>query len=80
MIQGLKKRLKEILPGKQEEVKHLRKSIGNKLLGTCTVEQVRHSFHFCLDTPFPSILHWNMWLLSVHWAAASHSSFSDHPL
>lgn len=36
---GLKKRMKEILPGKQEEVKHLRKAIGNKLLGTCTVEQ-----------------------------------------
>jgi hypothetical protein len=37
--QGLKKRLREIIPIKQAEVKDVRTRLGNKVLGTCTVEQ-----------------------------------------
>lgn len=36
---GLKKRLKEVIPIKQAEVKDVRTRLGNKVLGTCTVEQ-----------------------------------------
>lgn len=37
--QGLKKRLREIIPIKQAEVKDVRTRLGSKVLGTCTVEQ-----------------------------------------
>jgi hypothetical protein len=37
--QGLKQRLREIIPLKQAEVKDVRARLGSKILGTCTVEQ-----------------------------------------
>lgn len=40
-FQGLKKRLKELIPLKRDEVKEVRTKLGAKVLGNCTVEQVR---------------------------------------
>jgi hypothetical protein len=45
-LQGLKKRINLIAPAKVDEVKNIRKTLGDKSLGKCTVEQVRFG-SFC---------------------------------
>lgn len=40
-LQGLAKRLAELIPAKRDEIKKVRTELGDKLIGTCSVEQVR---------------------------------------